>query len=393
DRFSHGRRWAIGTTTATRAFLCWVLAEAIGSGSGWLFPAALGCLVASKAYSITRAAAVPRLLPHGTSLVAANSRVSMAGVAGAVGGAALGGLLLLAGPQWALRGAFVVFVVATVQAIRLPTQVDSSAGELNPEDPGATVPVPVHRPGTRPDPAARHTPTVTDAALTDDALTIDALGLVGRFRRRKRAIAWPVTHALWSTGGTRVLTGFTVLYLVFLTRAQPVGWLGGSDSPPGGTLVLGVVAGSIGVGNALGSVLGNRLPAARPERTAMLAVLAATLACVAAGLWYAVVTLALVGFAQGVSAQLSKLCLDALVQRDVPERVRTSVFAWSETVLQMLWVVGGGLGIVLPLEPHVGFSVCAVAMAGTVVLAARQRRLAESHRASGPRGGHGRMSP
>ncbi len=134
DRFSHGRRWAVGTTTATRAFLCWVLAEAIGSGSGWLFPAALGCLVASKAYNITRAAAVPRLLPHGTSLVAANSRVSMAGVAGAVGGGALGGALLLAGPQWALRGAFVVFVVATVQAIRLPARVDSSAGELNPED-------------------------------------------------------------------------------------------------------------------------------------------------------------------------------------------------------------------------------------------------------------------
>ena len=29
DRFSHGRRWAIGATMALRAFLCWVLADAV----------------------------------------------------------------------------------------------------------------------------------------------------------------------------------------------------------------------------------------------------------------------------------------------------------------------------------------------------------------------------
>ena len=73
----------------------------------------------------------------------------------------------------------------------------------------------------------------------------------------------------------------------------------------------------------------------------------------------------LLGFAQGLSAQLAKLCFDALVQRDVPENVRTSVFAWSETMLQMLWVVGGTLGIVLPLDPHIGFPVCAVALVWT----------------------------
>ena len=57
DRFRHGRRWAIGTTLALRAFLCWVLAGAVANHSPWLFPAALGCLVASKAYGVTRASA------------------------------------------------------------------------------------------------------------------------------------------------------------------------------------------------------------------------------------------------------------------------------------------------------------------------------------------------
>src|SRR5688572_10722449 len=65
DRFSHGRRWAIGATMSIRAFLCWVLGTAVITDSQWLFPAALGVLVSSKAYAVTRAAAVPRLLPEG----------------------------------------------------------------------------------------------------------------------------------------------------------------------------------------------------------------------------------------------------------------------------------------------------------------------------------------
>ena len=79
---------------------------------------------------------------------------------------------------------------------------------------------------------------------------------------------------------------------------------------------------------------------------------------------------------QGLTAQLSKLGFDALVQREVPENVRASVFGWSETMLQMLWVLGGTLGIILPLNPHIGFPVCAVMLLWTVVMAARQRRRA-----------------
>lgn len=344
DRFSHGRRWAIGTTVAVRAFLCWVLADAISTDSDWLFPAALGCLVASRAYTITRAAAVPRLLPPGTTLVRANSRQSMAGVVGAVIGGVLGGLAMLAGPAWALRVAFVVFVVATVQAIRLPARVDSSAGEVSIDD---TVPIRVG-PGS-------------------EALTVDSLGPIGRFRRRKQAIPWPVMHAMWSTGGTRVLTGFLIMFMAFLAKEHPIDGIRGE-------VVLALIAVAIGVGNALGSVVGNVVRDQRPERIAMASVLAATVCCLATGIWYSVWTLALLGLVQGLSAQLSKLCFDALVQREVPENVRTSVFAWSETMLQVLWVLGGALGIVLPLNPYVGFPVCAAVLVWTVVMAARQHR-------------------
>ena len=63
DRFSHGRRWAIGATMAIRAFLCWVLAGAVA-------PSRRGCSrPRSASWSRPRrtasrkAAAVPRLLP------------------------------------------------------------------------------------------------------------------------------------------------------------------------------------------------------------------------------------------------------------------------------------------------------------------------------------------
>ncbi len=389
DRFRHGRRWAIGTTMATRAFLCWVLAEAINHDSSWLYPTALLCLVASKAYTVARAAAVPRLLPAGTTLVRANSRVSMAGVLGAVVGGGLAAAALWAGPSWALRVAFVIFVVGTVQAIRLPARVDSALGEVGLGD---TTPIPVHEPTEAGD--GRTVPTAstattwttaTTAATTaatptgttsrtrrvradseGAALEVDAAGLVGRWRRRMRAVPWPVRHAMWSTGGTRLLTGFLIMFMAFLAKEHPIDGVRGE-------VVLGLIVAGIGVGNAIGSVLGTRLRDLPPQRIAMLSVLGATLACVATAVWYGIATLVLLGVVQGLSAQLSKLCFDALIQREVQEHVRASVFAWSETMLQVLWVVGGALGIILPLNPRIGFPVCALALLGTVVLAARTR--------------------
>ncbi|HET7398881.1 MAG TPA: MFS transporter [Intrasporangium sp.] len=346
DRVGHGRRWVIGATLAARGFLSWVLAEGVTTHSNWLFPAALAYLVASKTYNVTRAAAVPRVLPQGMTLMTANSRSSVAGIVGAMAGGALAGAALRFGPEWALRVTFVVFVVATVQAIRLPARVDSSAGELRPEDapvgagPGAGTPPPTPR--RRPGAPA------------------------GRLRRRVHAVPWPVLHALWSTGGTRLLTGFLILFMAFLARERPID---GMD----GRLALGLVVVALGVGNVLGSALGNVLKDHRPERVAMLSVLLAFATCVAAAVWYGAWTLVALGLVQGLSAQLAKVCFDALVQREVREDVRTSVFAWAETVLLVLWVLGGGLGIVLPLNPHVGFPVVAAALLGTVVLAARTR--------------------
>ena len=74
---------------------------------------------------VTRAAAVPRLLPADFTLVKANGRVSLSGIVGATVSAPIAGLASIFGTEWSLRYAFVLFVIATICAIRLPAAVDS----------------------------------------------------------------------------------------------------------------------------------------------------------------------------------------------------------------------------------------------------------------------------
>ena len=352
DRFRHGRRWAIGATLALRAFLAWVLAGAVASSSAWLFPAALGCLVASRAYGVTRAAAVPRLLPTGFTLVNANSRISLAGVGGAAAGGALAAALSRVGPDWSLRLAFLVYVAGTVLAVTLPARVDSAAGEEDLDVRAAA------GSGSRSGPGS--------GSRRD------------RLRARLRALPVGVVHTLWCSVGGRLVAGFLTLYLAFLLRQHPLPGLGGP-------LLLGLVVVAAGLGNALGSVAGNLLRDLAPERIALSCLVVGTLMCVATATFYSVWTVLAMGLVAGLTAQLSKLSSDAAIQRDVAESVRARVFAWSETALQIAWVVGGALGICLPLVPQVGFGVVGAVLA-LVLLQAVRSRVGHAARTPAPAG-------
>lgn len=335
DRFRHGRRWALGTTLATRAFLAWVLASAVVEDSAWLFPAALGCLVASRSYAVARAAAVPRLLPDGITLVTANARLNIAGLVGMALGGGLAAALSRIGPDWSLRLAFAIYVSATVLAIRLPTRVDSTTGEVDVDGiPVSEAPLPTLEGGSR----------------------------------RLRALPPLVRFTLWVTCGARVLSGFLTLFLAFLMREHPIpGW--------SGPVVLALVAGAAGAGNALGSVIGNRRRTPPPERMATAIALVALSAALATSILYSVWALVLLGLATGLFGQLAKLCLDALIQRDIADDVRARVFSWSETILQGFWVLGGAIGIAIPLRPGLGFGLVAVVVALLGAVAIRSRHL------------------
>jgi MFS family permease len=335
DRFSHGRRWAIGSTMAIRAFLCWVLATAVVTESTWLFPAALGVLVASKAYGVTRAAAVPRLVPDNLPLVKANARTSLAGVVGAAVSAPLAGLAAMAGPEWALRYGFLVFVMATVWAIRLPQKVDSSVGE------GALV--------LMPGPSSR-----TEARVG---------GPLNRSRVRARDPA-PVAFALRANCGPRWLSGFLTMFMAFLLRENPIG-----DWRP--EVLLGLVIGGAGLGNTLGIAAASVLKRINPSVTVVLALLADAVMVLVAALFYGVVPLVLLGLTAGLAQSLAKLSLDSTIQHHVPERMQSSAFARSDTTLQLCWVIGGFVGIALPLIPQLGLGVaCAVLAAWAVYVLA-----------------------
>nr|WP_184829474.1 MFS transporter [Jiangella mangrovi] len=342
DRFSHGRRWAIGFTAATRGFLAWVAADAVIDGGVWLYPAALGVLVGQKAYAVTRAAAVPRLLPEGWTLVAANSRLQLAATLGTAAGAPIGLALAQIGDDWPLRAAFFAYMGTTILAILLPKRVDLSEGEEG-------------------------------ASLTegDD----DEQHRMSRSGKRKFRVGPAVVRALRANTALRWLSGFMTMFMAFVLREEPVA---GLDD----LVLLGIVAAGAWLGSTIGSSVGALVQARSPDRTIIVLVGFGAASTLVTALFWNLLTVILIGLAAGFAQQLGRLSLDAIVQRDVPEKNRSNAFARSETLLQLGWVAGGAVGIVLPLIPWVGMGVATLVMVGGLVFALRvrpQRRRPDRH--------------
>lgn len=313
DRFGHGRRWAIGLTFAIRGLMCIVMGDAIASGNqALLFPAALLTLVSSKAYGVTRAAAVPRLLPPDLPLMKTNSRISLAGV---VGGGVIGPIaagLATVGPQWTLRFAFLVFAIGTVLAILLPAHADSSVGEKE-------------------------------------------VSLTGKKARFPAPAS--IVFSLRANAGLRVLSGFCTMYMAFLLRQNPLpGWEART------TLLMGLVIGAAGLGNTLAIGVGTWARSLRPAYLCVGALVADAVVSLVVALFYGLPSAIAFGLIVGLAQGLGKIALDSQIQEEVPERVRTAMFARSETLLQLAWVVGGFIGIAMPLQPTIGLGVLAALM-------------------------------
>lgn len=332
DRMRSGRRYALAGTMLARGLLCWAMASAVLSrDTVTLFPAAFGVLVLTKAYNISRTAVVPRVLPSQISLVSANARMTLAGTVGAGIAVAVGtGLAALAGPAWVLRVTTVVFLAGTALAVRLPSRVDSAEDARDAEDTGETLP----RPGR-----ARLGPIVVEALGANAAL--------------------------------RAFSGFLILYLAFLLRTA--GFPGIPQAVALGTLVVLAGAGGL-VGTSIGAWARSRAP-----EVLVLITLGLATAVAALSAWlYGFIALAVVATVAGLGQALGKLGLDALIQRDVTEHVRSSAFARSETLLQLSWVVGGGLGLGLSLVPNgtLGLALAAAGLATALaaLMAGRIRR-------------------
>ena len=195
---------------------------------------------------------MPRLLPPALTLVKANARVSLAGIVGVSISAPLAILASTFGPEWSLRYAFVIFVLATIWAIRLPERVDSSQGE------GELV-------LTGPTTTERSGPTTTG-------------------RRPRTRIPSAVAFALRANCGPRWLSGFLTMFMAFLLRDNPIG-----DWKP--EVLLALVIGAAGLGNTLGIAIGSMLRNLSPALTVALALVADAVMTLVAALFYGLIPL------------------------------------------------------------------------------------------------------
>ncbi|OLT13371.1 hypothetical protein BJF78_03245 [Pseudonocardia sp. CNS-139] len=334
DRLQRGRRAALAVSFAGRALLAVVMA--FNYDTWLLYPAALGTLVLSKSFSVLKAAVTPRVLPSAITLVTTNSRLTAFGLAAAgVFGGIAAGVAALWGSPGALFFTAVLGIAGTWLCLRIPGWVESTEGEV-------------------------------PAALRNTG------------RGRRRPMGRGVAVGLWGNSAIRIVTGFLTLFVAFVVREQ-------SEADPAQQLVLiGIVGAAAAIGSFAGNGVGSRRQFGHPDTIIVSCIGAALAACIVAAVLPGIATAALVGLVGAASSALAKVCLDAVIQRDLPEESRASAFGRSETVLQLAWVFGGALGVLLPhFTFWIGFTVIAgiVAVVGTqTVLVVRGRSMLPSLR-------------
>jgi MFS family permease len=329
DRFRSGRRYVMAGTLFGRGLLCFAMAAAVGPGDlPTLFTGALGVLVLSKAYSVSRAAIMPSVLPADISLVSANARVALfslisAGVMVPVGA----GLTAWLGSAAVLRVAMAVFLLVGVFAVRLPRHVDSP--DLEEEEPGE--------------------------------------GRPPRWRTLFN-VGPAVAEAVWANLALRLLSGFLLFFVLFLVQDKGVPWLAVPDPFFDVPKTIAVLAAAAGLGGLVGAVVANWTRNNSPQLIVLLTLAVTSVTTVVSailfGLWTAVAVSLVVAFAQ----ELGKLALDSIVQREIGEEVRSSTFGVVEAVLQLAWVFGGLVGLLLSLTESAAAGLITMAVMLTGVL-------------------------
>jgi MFS family permease len=335
DRVQHGRRAALAGSFLLRTVLAVVLImnydPDTGSYPSWvLYPCALGMMVLSKSFSVLRSAVTPRVMPPTIDLVRVNSRLTMFGL---IGGTIVGGAVA-AGAEWlfstllGLPGALFVVVFVTLAGasltMRIPKWVEVTDGEV-------PTTLSYHGHGSEWDWLDEHP---TEVIETKGNCTI------------------------------KVMVGFLFLYPAFVAKAHDAsGWvqLG----------MLGTIGAAAGIGNFAGNFTAARLSLGRPAALVVRSAVAVTVLALAAALSGSLIVAAVATLVTSASSAIAKASLDASLQDDLPEESRASAFGRSESVLQLAWVIGGAMGVLVYTELWVGFTAISAllipALAQTVV--------------------------
>ncbi len=346
DRLQHGRRVALALSFVLRTVLVVILIAnydaATGSFPSWvLYPCALGMMVLSKSFSVLRGAVTPRVLPPTIDLVRVNSRLTIFGLLGGtmLGGAVAAGfeyLLNLFRLPGALYVVAAVTVAGAVLAMRIPKWVEVTEGEV---------------PAT---------------------LTYHGAGNGLRRRPERSQQAGParqplgrnIITALWGSCAIKMMVGFLFLYPAFVAKSRDAsGWEQ--------LMILGVIGAAAVAGNFIGNFTSARLTLGHPAQLVVRATTAVTVAALAAAVAGSLMMAAIATFVTSGASAVAKASLDASLQDDLPEESRASAFGRSESLLQLAWVAGGAVGVLVYTELWVGFtaisSVLILGLAQTVV--------------------------
>lgn len=352
DRVQHGRRAALSMSFLLRTGLALILIttydSATGSYPSWvLYPCALGMMVLSKSFSVLRSAVTPRVMPPSIDLVRVNSRLTMFGLIGGtiIGGGIAAGVEYVFGRLLDLPGALFVVVFVTIAGasltMRIPRWVEVTEGEVP-----ATLTYHGPRPGEW------------------DWLDADAADTRRAGGPQRQPLGRNTIAALWGNCTIKAMVGFLFLYPAFVAKAHDAsGWvqLG----------ILGMIGASAGIGNFAGNFTAARLQLGRPATLVVRAAVAVTVMALVTAVTGSLIVAAVATFVTSGASAIAKASLDASLQDDLPEESRASAFGRSESVLQLAWVLGGAMGVLVYTDLWVGFTAITAllipALAQTVV--------------------------
>jgi hypothetical protein len=332
DKLQHGRRVALAASFALRTLLAVVLIMnydgASDSFPSWvLYPCALAMMVFSKSFSVLRSAVTPRVMPPTIDLVRVNSRLTMFGLLGGTiaGGVIAEGVHVACTHLLKLPGALFVVIAVTLAgaflSMRIPRWVEVTAGEVP-----ATLSY--HRDSPHPQSPQQ------------------AKNLAGSLRQ---PLGRNIITSLWGNCTIKVMVGFLILYPAFVAKAQHAhGWAQ--------LELLGMIGAAAAIGNFAGNFISARLKLGRPAVMVVRCTIAVTVVALATAVAGDRVVAAIATLITSGASAIAKASLDASLQHDLPEESRASGFGRSESTLQLAWVLGGALGVLVYTELGVGFT-------------------------------------
>jgi hypothetical protein len=329
DRMPGGRRLLIVLIAALRALVMVVMVSQLDSL--FLFPLAFLAMVLNKTYLVSKSAVLPSLLRDDKDLVESNARLGVtAGVVGFLAAVPAGILSTFSSKAPLVFGAG-VFVLAAVNALRLPKR-SVTVGETQQLE-------------------------IEELRQPNLLIAVSAMSLV------------------------RASVGFTFFHLAFYFADHPR--VERMDLAPNGmwyqvryhfgpqfgTVWFGIAVSLAAVGSLLGNL--SAKPLKRLDRVENLLIAGLFLIGVAGlitALTSITITALLLMAVVNYAAAISNMAFETIVQRDAPDANRGRALANFYTKFQLMWVAAGIIPVLLKLPGTVGFAVVsAIGFSGGVV--------------------------